>query len=250
MNIFCKIFNWFKNLFSKKSDKATIEEPIETNEEKPVLLGGSYVPRPKFNIDLLISKLESYKDKKVFLSDIKKYDVKEGEEKYSGLSMDDRALKENLYLLLRVYNRNDDARYQKWIEKRIAYYHQWDEEYDDFYINELKEKGVLCPKCNKGEMKYHETGLADIEYDWFSGGPVGAGVHVSGHGHSEYQFHYKKCNKCGYYVITEYREVPSWFDDIISDLFDHQQPFKKGDLISDFKNMSGKKYTSHKILRW
>ena len=105
----------------------------------------------------------------------------------------------------------------------------------------------LCPYCNTS-MGNFVTGVVTIEYDYFAGGPIGAGIHISGHGHQEYQFHYNKCGKCNYWKMYEYRETPSWWDD----LWNLDCPFTSGDIIEKYKSgeINTKKYTSHYFTRW
>ncbi len=106
-----------------------------------------------------------------------------------------------------------------------------------------------CDKCNIGTLSiYKDHGLVDIEYDWYGGGPIGGGIHVSGHGHQEYQFHYNKCTNCDNWEMIEYRETPSWWDD----LWGLDCPFTKGNIIEKYKNgqVSTHKYTSHTITKW
>jgi len=107
---------------------------------------------------------------------------------------------------------------------------------------------MACPSCGQ-PMGYHDNGLVEIEYDYTAGGPIGAGIHISGHGKREYQFHYFKCQKgcASGWKMTEYRETPSWWDD----LWNNDCPFTQGDIIQKFQNgeMYRKKYTGHRITR-
>ena len=117
------------------------------------------------------------------------------------------------------------------------------------YKDDIKLLGwnPSCPKC-RTSMGYFDTGVVEIEYDYTAGGPIGAGIHISGHGKQEYQFHYYKCGKCGNWEMCEYRETPSWWDD----LWGLDCPFTKGDIIKKWENNEfyAKKYTSNKITRW
>ena len=105
-----------------------------------------------------------------------------------------------------------------------------------------------CPSCGK-PMTYSDSGVVEIEYDYTAGGPIGAGIHISGHGSKEYQFHYYKCpNGCASsWKMIEYRETPSWWDD----LWDLDCPFTQGDIIQMYKDgvFYNKKYTGHRITR-
>ena len=106
----------------------------------------------------------------------------------------------------------------------------------------------MCPKCGL-KLQYKDNGLVVIEYDWFAGGPIGAGIHVSGHGKQEYQFHYNRCPKgCSEgWEMIEYRETPSWWDD----LWGLDCPFTTGNIIEEYKKgeIYGRKFTGFTITR-
>lgn len=114
--------------------------------------------------------------------------------------------------------------------------------------NKMLRMNPLCPSC-RSTMGYFQNGLVEIEYDYTAGGPIGAGVHISGHACKEYQFHYYKCPKgCKEgWEMYEYRETPSWWDD----LWNIDCPFTRGDIIKKYQNgeFYNKKYTGHRITR-
>lgn len=118
------------------------------------------------------------------------------------------------------------------------------------YANSKSLKSDQC-SCGKGTLTiYRNHGLCEIKYDYVSGGPIGGGISITGHGTKEYQFHYNACTNpdCNNWEMVEYRQTPSWIDD----LFNIDCPFYKGDIIKLFKDgkIDGKTYTSHKITRW
>lgn len=115
---------------------------------------------------------------------------------------------------------------------------------------EWSEQGVLCEHCELGKMEYFETGLVEIYVHSEFFGPMGGGLNFNEDKTREYQFHYKKCEYCGHVEIVEYRETPSWLDD----LFKTDIKFKKGDIINKYQcglfNEDGLKYLDYKIIRW
>lgn len=101
-----------------------------------------------------------------------------------------------------------------------------------------------CPKCGSS-MNYLVTGVVTIYYEWHT---AGIRENQTGHGNKEYQFHYNKCPKCGEWQMYEYRETPSWWDD----LWGLDCPFTRGDIIKKWQNneFSLKKYEGHTITKW
>ena len=102
-----------------------------------------------------------------------------------------------------------------------------------------------CPVCKQTVMGYFVTGVVEVKYEWFTGG---IRTHLSGHGSQEYQFHYYKCGKCGHWEMYEYRETPSWWDD----LWGNDCPFTRGDIIKKWQNneFRMKEYEGHTITKW
>jgi hypothetical protein len=103
---------------------------------------------------------------------------------------------------------------------------------------------VACPKCGT-KMNYIDTGVVVVKYEWFTGG---IRTHLSGHGSQEYQFHYHKCPYCGEWEMVEWRETPSWWDD----LWDNDCPFTRGDIIKKWQNneFRMKDYEGHEFTKW
>ena len=204
--------------------------------------------QPQFDIAKLIETLESYKDEQTLKDAFKKYDIVLGKEQNTfDNNKTTQAIKEQLWKLVFQYENYGMEAVIKVINKRIKEFKTWLDNVEEDKYEELRKQGLICPSCAK-EMEYKETGLVDIVYQYFSGGPVGAGIHVSGTGHKEYQFHYKRCKNCPHWEMVEYREVPSWWDD----LWGLDCPLTKGDIIAKFINneMSTKKYESHEFKRW
>ena len=107
---------------------------------------------------------------------------------------------------------------------------------------------AMCMKCGT-KLQHKDNGLVVIEYDWTYGGSIGAGIHISGHGSTEYQFHYNRCPfGCNEgWEMLEYRETPSWWDD----LWDLDCPFTSGNIIEKYKKgeIPGRKFTGFTITR-
>lgn len=229
------IKSFFSNLFVTKK---------EIKEEEPVLLG-SYNGY-EYDYDFLIDTLETCKNEKTFKELCSKYGINDPTGTVKDPNVNDRnkttySLMVCLHRILYKYTYFDKEHFIDQIDSEI-------DNWKDIRKAEFEKDGKLCPSCGLGPYNYHDTGLVDIEYDWYGGGPIGAGVHVSGHGHKEYQFHYKKCEKCGHWEMTEYRTVPSWWDD----LWGNKCPFTVGDIIKKYQKgeIGTDKYTSHSIKRW
>lgn len=150
---------------------------------------------------------------------------------------------EELSSLLKTYANGSKEQYDKLLETKIEEF----ELLKNKRIEDLNAIGLCCPKCFSKQKKYY-TGLIEIKsHDGFYS-PLGGGVAVGGDGLTQYQFHYKKCLKCGHWEMFEYRIVPHWWDD----LFDIDCPFKKGNIIEEYMNdkIPKEKYISHEILHW
>ncbi|MBP5785106.1 MAG: hypothetical protein J6W16_05940 [Methanobrevibacter sp.] len=113
-------------------------------------------------------------------------------------------------------------------------------------IKQWKEEGSLCPKCQQTKLETIDNGLVEIIYDYIRNGCLGTGMNVAGTGKQEYQFHYKKCPECDYWEMIEYRETPTWWDD----LWNLNCPFTKGDVIEDFKNGKVYKHQNDKFVKY
>ena len=243
------IENWhdISKPFAIKGTLKVFKPEKEYDEPKLMVCGVSPLA---YDANEVIKKLESYKNYRVMLADCEKYGVKNiPNQSFYSNNKTEQAIKEQLYTLLYHYDwLGADEDYIKLIDRRIQMFQEIIDNKEKERMDELIKEGKLCPKCKHGEMKYHNTGLVEIDHEWFSGGPAGPGVHVSGEGIKEYQFHYKKCEECGYWEMTEYRETPSWWDD----LWNLDCPFTSGNIIEKFQKgeLSSKKYKSHKITRW
>ena len=213
------------------------------------MFSSSGYPQPQFDIPQLVTKLEEYKDINVFLADCDKYGIKNDGKRSNLADLDKnlQALKEQLYALQWQYESYGLESYNKLREKRIKEFSGWKEGVDDDKKEELRENGLICPECDS-EMVEKYTGLLEVLRTWATGGNVGAGVHISGEGKKEFQFHYKKCKNCDHWEMIEYRETPSWWDD----LWGIDKPFTKGDIIQEYinGNRNGERYKSHEIVRW
>ena len=103
----------------------------------------------------------------------------------------------------------------------------------------------LCPECKEDIPEDHLTGLVEIYFEAGNGAIRDSSDH--GTATREYQFHYKKCPKCGYWEMYEYRETPTWLDDLV-----HINPdFKQGNIIHKWIADSGHNdYLGYKVTRW
>ena len=152
---------------------------------------------------------------------------------------------EELFSLFKLYAQGLIKPYKETLEKKI-------EEFEILKgkrIEELRNQGLLCPKCNT-KQEIHYTGLIKWDINVKCSRFRGAGLTP---GSETYQFHYKKCSKCGEWKMFEYREVPSWWDDLLN----KDCPFKQGDMIQEISDkwksgemQNTKQYASFKILRW
>lgn len=150
---------------------------------------------------------------------------------------------EELLALLKLFGQGASEPFKKALETKIEEF----ELLKNKRIDELQAQGICCPKCFNKQKKYY-TGLIDIKsHDGFYS-PLGGGVAVGGDGHTQFQFHYTKCPKCGYWEIFEYRTVPHWWDD----LFNIDCPFHSGNIIQKYIDgkIPGEKYISYEVLRW
>ena len=152
---------------------------------------------------------------------------------------------EELLSLLKLFGQGASEPFKKALEIKIAEF----ELLKNKKIAELQAQGICCPKCFNKQKKYY-TGLIKWDINVKCSRFRGAGLTP---GSETYQFHYKKCSKCGEWKMFEYREVPSWWDDLLN----KDCPFKQGDMIQEISDkwksgemQNTKQYTSFKILRW
>lgn len=105
---------------------------------------------------------------------------------------------------------------------------------------EISQEKLICTNCKNVVIEKYYTGLIRITYGNGFYNSIG-GLHTQ-----DYQFHYEKCLKCGYFRMIEYRKVPTWLDD----LFGRRCPFIEGDIIDYYKHgCHDMKYVSHEILK-
>jgi hypothetical protein len=45
---------------------------------------------------------------------------------------------------------------------------------DDKIIEEWRNAGILCPKCEKAPMAYYNHGIVKVHFEHFYGGAIGA----------------------------------------------------------------------------
>jgi hypothetical protein len=121
----------------------------------------------------------------------------------------------------------NESKYHKLRLDRIDEWKGMRKDSDGRVIEQWRNAGILCPKCEKAPMTYYNHGVVKVHFEHFYGGAIGAGIHGSTSGSKEYQFHYRKCNECEYLDMIEYRETPSWWDD----LWGNECPFTKGNII-------------------
>ena len=152
---------------------------------------------------------------------------------------------EELLSLLKLFGQGASESFKKALEIKIEEF----ELLKSKKIAELQAQGICCPKCFNKQKKYY-TGLIKWDINVKCSRFRGAGLTP---GSETYQFHYKKCSKCGEWKMFEYREVPSWWDDLLN----KDCPFKQGDMIQEISDkwksgemQNTKQYTSFKILRW
>ena len=152
---------------------------------------------------------------------------------------------EELLALLKLFGQGASESFKKALEIKIEEF----ELLKNKKIAELQSQGICCPKCFNKQKKYY-TGLIKWDINVKCSRFRGAGLTP---GSETYQFHYKKCSKCGEWKMFEYREVPSWWDDLLN----KDCPFKQGDMIQEISDkwksgemQNTKQYTSFKILRW
>lgn len=150
------------------------------------------------------------------------------------------AYKAKLDVYIEKYNKvkEDQIRQQKDYEERLR----------RDLIEEWRQQGCLCPKCQKGKMEYYDTGLLKIYYNHSEGGSIGGGVHMDVDCADEYHFHYNKCEQCGHWQMVEWRKMPTWWDDLVGS----NQSFTKGDIITEFRygKFREEGYTGHEIIHF
>lgn len=225
----------------------------ESQDQTKPMLGVVYQNRYSFDDEKIIKTLKEWED----ISKFKEYcknnkitenraDVKTNTTYNDQTDYNLKVIASDLQYKLTYQN---ESKYHKLRLDRIEEWNTMRKNSDDNLIEQWKNEGILCPKCQKAPTRYYDHGLVKIVYDYTSGGPIGAGIHISGTGSKEYQFHYRKCKECDHWYMIEYRETPSWWDDLCG----NDCPFTKGDIIEKYQ--SGKmgstyKFKRYEITRW
>lgn len=200
----------------------------------------------KWDRDVIIKAIESYRDPNKMLADCKKYKVKnEPNQRFSGDGETIQAIREVLYDLLYRYEwLGADKRYFEIIDERIQLFKDlWDES-EKSRVEYLRKNGILCPKCEKGALQEFYTGKIKIE-SVTGGNPTHSGYQI-------YEFYYKQCTKCDYKKIYKYRRIPlNKLAELIG-FGDDYWVWKDGDILEMFQKgqISGERYRSHEILSW
>ena len=245
-----KIINFIKRLFKLIFGK-NVREELDNQFNKP-MLRTVYQNGYSFDDEKIVKTLDEWEDIRKFKEYCKKNDITENRSDVKSNAIYNDQTDYNLKViasdLLYKLNNQGESKYHKLRLDRIEEWGGMREESDAKIIEQWRNAGILCPKCEKAPTRYYDHGLVKIVYDYTAGGPIGAGIHVSGTGSKEYQFHYKKCTECDYWGMVEYRETPSWWDD----LWGNDCPFYKGDIIEIYKsgNHGTDKFKSYEITRW
>lgn len=244
------IINFIKRLFKLIFGK-NVREELDNQFNKP-MLRTVYQNGYSFDDEKIVKTLDEWEDIRKFKEYCKKNDITENRSDVKGNTTYNDQTDYNLKViasdLLYKLNNQGESKYHKLRLDRIEEWGGMREISDAKIIEQWRNVGILCPKCEKAPTRYYDHGLVKIVYDYTAGGPIGAGIHVSGTGSKEYQFHYKKCTECNYWEMIEYRETPSWWDD----LWGNDCPFHKGDIIEIYRsgNHGHDKFKSYEITRW
>jgi len=250
-----KIINFIKRLFKLifgKDVRTELDNQFNNEGNIKPMLGTVYQNGYSFNDEVIIKTLEEWEDLSKFEKYCKENNIStnHGDVKSNAIYNDQTEynLKVIASDLLYKLTFQNESKYHKLRLDRIEEWGGMRKDSDNRIIEQWRNAGILCPKCEKAPTRYYDHGLVKIVYDYTAGGPIGAGIHVSGTGSKEYQFHYKKCTKCDYWRMVEYRETPSWWDD----LWGNDCPFYKGDIIEIYRsgNHGTDKFKSYEITRW
>lgn len=253
-----KIINFFKRLFKLifgKDVRSEIDARLFQEEISKPMLGTVYQNGYSFDDEFIIKTLKEWENINTFREYCKKNGITTNRNDVKSNSTYNDQTEYNLKVIASDMKYKldcfDEEHYQR---KRLRKIEEWEamrKNSDESRYDTWRKEGRLCPKCQKAPTNKKYSGLVNIIYDYTTGGPIGAGVHVSGTGKQEYQFHYIKCSECSYWQIYEYRETPSWWDD----LWDVDCPFTSGDVINAWqtgtiKGHATDKYKSYEITRW
>jgi len=244
-----KIWKWIKSLFKSKKAEEDFRQEITEDTPKGELVG--YVPHG-CDYEKVLATIKTWEDVKVFRQACKDWGVKEGKggQKWGNGNLTERCIQEYMLGCSYCLDNENEEEFRKYLQCRIEDCTEIIELVKKDRVKEWENAGILCPSCKDSKTNYYTTGLVEIKYDYVAGGPIGGGIHISGTGTKEFQFHYRKCPKCGYWYMVEYRETPSWWDD----LWNNDCPFKQGDIIQQYKSRekdsSSEKFKSYEITRW
>ena len=250
-----KIINFIKRLFKLifgKDVRTELDNHFNNKGNIKSMLGTVYQNGYSFNDEVIIKTLEEWEDLSKFEKYCKENNITTNRSDVKSNAIYNDQTEYNLKViasdLLYKLTFQNESKYHKLRLDRIEEWGGIRKDSDDRIIEQWRNAGILCPKCEKAPTRYYDHGLVKIVYDYTAGGPIGAGIHVSGTGSKEYQFHYKKCTECDYWEMIEYRETPSWWDD----LWGNDCPFHKGDIIEIYKsgNHGIDKFKSYEITRW
>lgn len=250
-----KIINFIKRLFKLifgKDVRSELDNQFNNEGNTKPMLGTVYQNGYSFNDEVIIKTLEEWEDLSKFEKYCKENNITTNRGDVKSNSIYNDQTEYNLKViasdLLYKLTFQNESKYHKLRLDRIEEWGGMRKDSDNRIIEQWRNAGILCPKCEKAPTRYYDHGLVKIVYDYTAGGPIGAGIHVSGTGSKEYQFHYKKCTECDYWEMIEYRETPSWWDD----LWGNDCPFHKGDIIEIYKsgNHGIDKFKSYEITRW
>lgn len=205
------------------------KEPIPENKKS--MLGTVHQNGYSFDDEKIIKILEEWEDLSKFKDFCKKNNITDNSSDIKGDATYNDQTEYNLKViasdLLYKLTYQNESKYHKLRLDRIDEWKGIRKDSNDRVIEQWRNAGILCPKCEKAPMTYYNHGVVKVHFDHFYGGAIGAGIHGSTSGSKEYQFHYRKCNECEYLYMIEYRETPSWWDD----LWGNECPFTKGNII-------------------
>lgn len=253
-----KLIEFFKRLFMlifRKDVRAGLDYQFsdkENDANKP-MLGTVHQNGYSFDDEKIIKTLKEWEDISKFNNFCKQYGITDNSSDIKGNATYNDQTDYNLKVIAsdlkyKLIHQNEE-KYHKLRLSRIEEWKGMRKDSDSRSIEQWRNAGILCPKCQKAPTSYYNGGLLKVYFEHFYGGAIGAGVHGSTKSSREYQFHYRKCTNCNHWYMVEYRETPSWWDD----LWGNDCPFTKGDVIEYWQ--SGKmgncyKFERYEITRW
>ena len=251
-----KIIDFIKRLFKLifgQDVRTELDNQFNNGENNKPMLGTVYQNGYSFDDKVIIKTLEDWENLSVFEKYCKENHITTNRSDVKSNAIYNDQTEYNLKViasdLLYKLTFQNESKYNKLRLDRIVELEGMRKDSDDRIIEQWRNNGTLCPKCQKAPTSYYNSGLLKINFEHFYGGPIGAGVHGSTTGSKEYQFHYKKCTSCNHWEMVEYRETPSWWDD----LWGNECPFTKGNIIDCW--LAGKmgntyKFHYYEITRW